>query len=145
MGKPETRSHIWFLSRAALQTLQHPTTVASGFPGTLWVTSTQPQRQQRSAHSNGQPCKGTWIAPSWGCCKLMWTAPAGKAVLNQPCRRDGIYWLLVSLRPFQPHKLSQGKEVTYVCVCTCAYTRIPHICVYMYVCVYPDHTYLQMN
>ena len=50
-------SHIWFLSKAALQTLQHPTMVASGFPGTLWVTSMQPKHRQQSAHSNGQPWK----------------------------------------------------------------------------------------
>ena len=56
-GKPKTTSHIWFLSKAALQTLQHPTMVASGFPGTLWVMSMQPKHRQQSAHSNGQPWK----------------------------------------------------------------------------------------
>ena len=56
-GKPKTTSHIWFLSKAALQTFLHPTMVASGFPGTLWITSMQPKHRQQSAHSNGQPRK----------------------------------------------------------------------------------------
>ena len=139
-GKPQTTSHIWFLSKAALQTLQHPTMVASGFPGTLWVISVQPKHRQQSAHSNGQPWKSGKSHlerkhfqegaaanlpespyPSVG--GLCWTNLKDIA---------GVYWPFFSLGPFQPHKLFQRKEVTGEHV----HTHVPHICVHMCKCEY---------